>query len=184
MLYQVIYIFVIIFSQATNKPTTVKKHNNVPPATPGVSLPLIISLIFFFWLPTIGKFLEQHKCSWYFWPLIYHILTLFSHLCRCSSGYFLDQNCLLQIHTHLPCLVCVLRFRRNLSILYLLTLKLFGAEYNFEVSQYVSFHSTMFLHNRDNLHSFRILLLWSVTLRAAYKCTYNFTTYNYVSQDT
>jgi len=40
------YIFVIVLFQAANRPTSVKKHSNVPPPSQGVSLPLMISFIF------------------------------------------------------------------------------------------------------------------------------------------
>jgi hypothetical protein len=52
------YIFVIVFSQATKRPTTVMKHNNVPPATQDVSLSFMISLIFFGY-PLLDNFLNN-----------------------------------------------------------------------------------------------------------------------------
>jgi hypothetical protein len=61
------YIFVTVFSQVTNKPTTVKKHINVPPATQGVSLPLMISLIFLGY-PLLKNFLNNIKAADTFGP--------------------------------------------------------------------------------------------------------------------
>jgi hypothetical protein len=52
------YIFVIVFSQATKRPTTVMKHNNIPPPTQDVSLSFMISLILFGY-PLLDNFLNN-----------------------------------------------------------------------------------------------------------------------------